>query len=102
MEDKLRALGGPPESAAPAAVHGRAVLGLYGELKAAVQRFEEGDEAEVGGVGRRSDCVIMRVCVPSVGRLRFGSFCIWQQGEGWAVPCLGSPTHRHRSVCLCH
>ena len=47
VEDKLRSLGGGPDSAHPAAVHGRAVLELYGELKGAVQRFEEGDEAVV-------------------------------------------------------
>ena len=49
VEDKLRALGGGPESAQPTAVHGRAVLELYGELKGAVQRFEEGDEDAVCG-----------------------------------------------------
>lgn len=47
VQDKLRALGKGPESTHPAAVHGRVALELYGALKGAVQRFEQGDEDAV-------------------------------------------------------
>ena len=47
VEDKLRALGKGPDSPHPAAVHGRAALELYGMLKGAVQRFDQGDEDAV-------------------------------------------------------
>ena len=46
LEEKLRMIG---DAAKPAFVHGKAIMDLYGDLKEAINKFEEGDEDQVEG-----------------------------------------------------
>lgn len=46
LEEKLRMIG---DAVKPAFIHGKAIMDLYGDLKEAINKFEEGDEDQVEG-----------------------------------------------------